>query len=97
VQTVQRSEDGATLSKASVTMSGSSGTLVAANANRLVVVVSNTDTNSTAAIDPTGGTASLDGGIPLLGGQSVKIVGKAAQSAMTQIGTNGQKLTVYTG
>lgn len=97
VMTVQDPEDGVALTKASVTMTGSSASLVGASATRLIVIVSNTDTNNAAAIDPTGGTAALDAGIPLLGGATVKITGKAAQSAMTQIGTNTQKLTVYTG
>lgn len=97
VQTVQYPADGATLTKASVTMSGSSASLVAASASRLVVIVSNTESNAAAAIDPTGGTAALDAGIPIPAGTTIEITGKAAQSAMTQIGTNTQKLTVYTG
>lgn len=97
VLAVQAPEDGSTLTKASVTMTGSSATLVSADPTRKVVLVSNTDTNGAAAIDPSGGTAALDAGIPLLGGATLKITGKAAQAAMTQIGTNTQKLTVYTG
>jgi hypothetical protein len=89
--------DGATLTKASVTMSGSSAALVAASASRAIVIVSNTAANAVAAVDPTGGTAALDAGIPIPPGQTVTFTGKAAQSAMTQIGTNTQKLTVYTG
>lgn len=87
----------ATLTKSSVTMTGSSGVLVAASATRAVVIVSNTESNAAAAIDPTGGTAALDAGIPIPAGTTIEITGKAAQSAMTQIGTNTQKLTVYTG
>lgn len=89
--------DGRALAKASVTMSGSSGALVAADATRMYVIISSTGTNSPAAIDPTGGTAALDAGIPMAGGTTIVISGTPAQSAMTQIGTNGQKLTVYTG
>ena len=97
VQTVQSPADGVTLTKASVTMTGSSGVLVAASATRVIVMVSNTSANAPAAADPTGGTAALDAGVPIPPGQTVVFTGKAAQSAMTQIGTNTQKLTVYTG
>ena len=89
--------DAGTLTKAAVTMSGSSAALVAASATRLSVMVSNPAANAVAAIDPTGGTCALTAGIPLAPGQTVEITGKAAQSAMTQIGTNLQVLTVYTG
>lgn len=89
--------DGRSLTKSSVTMTGSSGVLVSANPNRLYVIVSSTEANSSAAFDPTGGVCALDAGIPLPAGTTVEISGTPAQSAMTQIGTNGQKLTVYTG
>lgn len=88
---------GTALSKSTVTMTGVSAPLVAADATRRVVIVSSTKANADAAIDPTGGTCALDAGIPLSGGDTVRIAGKEAQSAMTQIGTNGQKLTVYVG
>lgn len=99
VQTVQKPEDGVALTKSPITMTGASvaNNLVAASAGRKIVIVSSTDTNAPAAVDITGGTAALDSGIPLLPGTTIKITGKAAQSAMTQIGTNGQKLTVFTG
>lgn len=97
VQSVQRPEDGATLSRATVTMTGASGTLVSANAARTIVIVSNASANGAAVVDPTGGVAATDTGIALAAGQTMQVVGKAAQSAMTQLGTNGQKLTVYTG
>lgn len=88
---------GTALAKSSVTMTGASATLLAADPTRKVVIVSSTKANSSAAIDISGGTAALDAGIPLEGGDTVQITGKEAQSAMTQIGTNGQKLTVYVG
>ena len=91
------SGDSGTLTKAVVTMTGASAALVSASATRLSVIVSNPAGNAPAAIDPTGGTASLTAGIPIGPGQTVEITGKAAQSAMTQIGTNTQILTVYTG
>ena len=97
VQTVQFPADGAVLTKAAVTMSGASGVLVAASASRSIVIVSNAAANAAAAIDITGGTAVLTSGIALAAGQTLEITGKAAQSAMTQIGTNAQVLTVYTG
>ena len=88
---------GSALTKSTVTMSGASAPLVAADAARKIVIVSSTKANASAVFDPTGGTAALDAGIPLEGGDTIQITGKEAQSAMTQIGTNGQKLTVYTG
>lgn len=88
---------GSALTRSTVTMSGASAVLLAADATRTVVIVSSTRGNSDAAIDITGGTCALDAGIPLAGGDTVQITGKEAQSAMTQIGTTGQKLTVYTG
>lgn len=91
------SETSATLTKAAVTMTGASGVLVGASAARLSVMVSNPAANATAAIDPTGGTAALTAGIPIGPGETIEITGKAAQNAMTQIGTNTQVLTVYTG
>jgi hypothetical protein len=91
------SADSVALTKASVTMSGASAALVAASAARAVVLVSNASANAAAAVDPTGGTAALDAGMAIPPGQTVIFTGKAAQSAMTQIGTNTQKLTVYTG
>lgn len=89
--------DGATLTKSSVTMTGASAQLVAASASRSIVIVCSAASNSPAAIDPTGGTAALTSGIPLAGGGVIKVTGKAAQSAMTQIGTNTQTLTVFSG
>ncbi|MDB5487502.1 MAG: hypothetical protein JWQ58_1217 [Reyranella sp.] len=88
---------GTALTRLTVTMSGGSAELVAADATRRVVIVSSAKANGDAAIDPTGGTCALDAGISLSGGDTVQITGKEAQSAMTQIGTNGQKLTVYVG
>ena len=89
--------DGRALTKTSVTMTGASASLVAADQTRMYVIVSNTQSNAAAVIDPTGGTAALDAGIPIPAGTTIEISGTPAQSAMTQIGTNAQKLTVYTG
>ena len=94
---VAREEDNVTLTKASVTLDGSSDALVAANELRKIVIVSNPAANANAAVDPTGGTCALDAGIPLAPGGTYEFTGKAARSAMTCIGTNGQKLVVYTG
>lgn len=85
------------LVKSSVIMSSASAELVPADPTRRIVIVSSTRTNADASIDPTGGICALDAGIPLSGGDTVQITGKEAQSAMTQIGTSGQKLTVYVG
>lgn len=95
--TTQSPASNTTLTKSSVTMTGASAVLVAANAARLIVIVSSSKANDNAAIDPSGGTCALDAGIPLAGGDTVELTGKAAKAAMTQIGTNAQKLTVYTG
>ena len=94
---VTRSGIGNGLTKVSVTMSGASAALLPADASRQIVLVSSTKANGSAAIDPTGATAALDAGIAVEGGDLIEISGKAAQSAMTQIGTAGQKLTVYWG
>lgn len=88
---------GVALLKSSVTMSGASAELVPADGTRRVVIVSSTRSNADAAIDPTGGTCALDAGLPLSGGDTLQITGKEAQSAMTQFGVSGQKLTVYVG
>ena len=85
------------LTKVPVTTSGGSGALLPADASRQLVLVSSTKGNGSAAIDPTGGTCALDSGIPIDGGDTIQIEGKAAESAMTQIGTAGQKFTVYWG
>jgi hypothetical protein len=88
---------GTGLVKSSVILSGASAELLPADPARRVVIVSSTRANADAAIDPTGGVCALDAGIPLSGGDTVQITGKEAQSAMTQIGSSGQKLTVYVG
>jgi hypothetical protein len=78
-------------------MTGASDTLLAASATRQIVIVANATSNGAASVDPTGGTASATSGIPLPPGLTLQFTGKAAQSAMTQFGTNTQVLTVYTG
>ncbi len=88
---------GTALTRSTVIMTGASAELVPADATRRIVIVSSGKVNGDAAFDPTGGSCALDTGIPLSGGETVQITGKEAQSAMTQIGTTGQKLTVYVG
>lgn len=86
------------LTESIVTMSGVSDVLVEEDEARTVVMVFNTsETNDPAAVSLTGGTATPDEGVPVPPGGGFKVSGLAAQSAMTQIGTVGQKLTVYTG
>lgn len=80
-----------------ITMSGASAALVGASAGRKAVYVCSADSNDPAAVDPTGGTCALDSGVPLAGGGMLVFTGDAAKSAMTQIGTTGQKLTVFVG
>lgn len=87
----------AVFTKSQVEMTGASGVLVAANAARKVVRVASYPTNDPAVIDPTGGTAGIDSGIPLSGGGFLEITGQEAQNAMTQFGTSTQKLTIYEG
>ena len=87
-----------TWTKSSVTMTGASAPLLAANALRKGVIVCSTAGNAAAAFDPTGGTSALDAGVPVGGGEMKWIIGAACPvGAMTQIGTNTQKLTVYEG
>ena len=88
---------GSALTRATATGTGASASLISADTSRKVVIVSSTAANSSAAVDPTGGTCALDVGIPLEGGDTIQITGKEAQSAMTFFAASGQKLTVYTG
>lgn len=78
-------------------MDGTSKPLVPADPNRRIVRVSSTATNASAAIDETGGTAALDSATPIEPGVTITFTGKEAQSAMTAIGTAGNKLTVRVG
>jgi hypothetical protein len=89
--------DSVTLVKTAVTMTGASTTVVAALTTRSIVMISSAASNAAAAIDITGGTAALTAGVPLAGGATLTVTGKACQSAMTGIGTNTQLLTVYAG
>lgn len=89
---------GLTWTKSAATMTGSSAVLLAANAARKGVIVSNAAANAQAAFDPTGGTAALTAGIPLSPGQTFWLIGSDCPvGGMTQIGTNTQVLTVYEG
>lgn len=98
VQTVQTPEGGVTTTKqAQVVGTGASASLVSADPNRRLVRLSSTKTNSSAAIDPTGGTCSLDFGEPIEGGDIREIWGKEAQQAMTFYGAAGNKFTLVTG
>lgn len=87
--------DGGALTKVPLTMSGESGVLVGADDDRKSVSVFNADTNDLAVIGLAGETVTLIDGVPIAPGGGIRITGTAAQSAMTQIGTAGQKLTVY--
>lgn len=88
---------GGTLTRSTKTGTGASAELVAASDTRKIVYVSSAETNSAAAIDPSGGTCALDVGISLRPGDTVTISGKEARSAMTFIASSGQKFTVYEG
>lgn len=90
-------ESAVALAETIVNLTGSSQSMLSADASRRIVIVANAATNSDAAVSLTGQTASLTQGIPAKAGIAWQVAGKAAQSAMTCIGTNGQKLTVYTG
>jgi hypothetical protein len=95
IAAIEAQAAGAALTQSIVTMTGSSGALVAANASRNSVTVFNADGNDIAVVSLTGGTAALDEGVPIQPGGGIRVSGVAARSAMTQIGTTGQKLTVY--
>lgn len=84
------------LTKGSASMTGSSAPLVSADIARKIVIVCNAEDNDTAVVDMTGDDAA-EGGVPLEAGGVLEVSGRAARSAMTQVGTNGQTLTVYTG
>lgn len=95
IATLEAQANGGALTQSIVTMSGASDVLVEADDDRTSVTVVNGYDNDLAVIGITGEVAALDEGWPLPPGGGVKISGTAAQSAMTQIGTSGEKLTVY--
>lgn len=89
---------GITWTKSAVTMTGASATLLAANAARKGMMVSNPASNAVAGIDITGGTASLTSGLVLQPGTSIALTGADCPvGLMTQFGTNAQLLTLYEG
>lgn len=90
-------EDAVPLTVSSVVGTGASIALVGASATRKVVNVFSTATNDPAAVRVDGGTAALDVGRPVLPGSGFSITGVPAQSAMTIIGTTGNKFTVEVG
>lgn len=89
--------EGLGLTRIVVTMTGVSAQLVPADPDRSILIVSNAEANAAAAFCLTGGACALDAGIPLPSGAGIEVTGVPAQSAMTQIGSADQKLTVYTG
>lgn len=87
-----------TWTKSTVTQSGSSKNLLAANTARTGVIVYNPSTNATVWIDPSGGTVAAEAGIPVLAGTYFTMTGSVtAKTAITTIGTNTQTVTVWEG
>ena len=87
-----------TWTKTVVTMSGASAQLLPPNDARKAVMVCSTKGNTDAAYDISGGTAALDAGIPISGGDVHLLTGgEVPKGAITQYGASGQKLTVYEG
>lgn len=81
-----------------VSCSGASASLVAADADRKILIISASPNNTSyVSVHFTGGTASLDLGFPLGPGDSISIAGLPAQSAMTQFGASGAKLCITVG
>jgi len=95
--TVQFPADKVALTESTLQMTGTSSPLVAADTTRAIVIVTNGITNDAVSIDPTGGVASANLGVPLGPGTMLEITGVQAQAAMTQFGTLGQTITIFTG
>ena len=83
----------------SIALSGASQALMAANANRKILVVVNESTVNPAAINLIGGAAALNtaGNVTLSPGGSLTLDTYPPTSALTCIGTAGQPLTAFEG
>jgi hypothetical protein len=89
---------GITWTKTQVTLTGSSQTILAANANRKGLMVGNPAGNAALGVDISGGTAALDNALPLAAGEKISMIGGSCPvGAITGIGTSTQKITVYEG
>jgi len=87
-----------TYTKTSLTLNGSSQTLLAASNTRNAITVYNPTTNANAWIDISGGTATAETGSLLAPGTTFVITGSAVpKTAITVIGTNTQVLSVQEG
>lgn len=81
-----------------VAANGSSKTLIAANAARKGLMIINPVGNAQMSYDLSGGTATLAGSIPLLGGDRDAYTGPDCPvGAVTFIGTNAQNLLYCEG
>jgi len=85
-----------TWSKTTLTLNGSSQTLVAASKTRKGLIVYNRSTNATVTIDISGGNATA--GLPVAAGQFIMFTGQLGpNNAVTILGTNTQIVDVWTG
>jgi hypothetical protein len=87
----------ATWAKTTVTMTGASTTVLAANTSRKGFAIFNRVGNAQVDIDPAGGTVAANTGISLLGGDPPLFVSGAISptGAITGIGTNTQIVNVW--
>lgn len=77
-------------------MTGSSAVLVAGDPDRKVCIICSTKANGD-GLRSHRWDLRFGLGNPAGGGDAIVIKSLPAQSAMTQIGTNGQKLTLFVG
>lgn len=81
-----------------VTLTGSSQTVAAANASRVGLIIQNRTGNSAFAIDISGGTATLVGGLAVSAGANIQLLGATAPAnAVTGIGTGTEIVDVWEG
>lgn len=87
-----------TYTKSTISLNGSSQTLLAASNTRTAVMIYNPTTNSNVWIDVSGGTAVSEGGMLIPAGYTVVLSGSVTpKTAITVIGTNTQSLIVHEG
>lgn len=89
---------GAYTNRSIANLSGASETLMAANANRRILIVSNEGATAI-AVNLTGGTAALNtaGNVTLASGGSITLDNYPPTSAITIIGTANADVTAYEG
>ncbi len=96
--TISAAAGSVTWTRTTVTLNGSSQTLLAANATRKGLIVSNRVGNAQMSYDISGGTVTLINGLPLLGGiRDAYTEDSTPLTAITGIGTNTQLVDVWEG